>query len=149
MKGWIALIVAALGLIVLIGAALLDLKETADNAVILQAELEQETQCHDALTRDDRWQISVSCSVEVKTLVAELDAMEVRAVAAEDQLDAIRDDEADAIGRAEARTRTLEEGRRHAADVFDSAPRDDGGFVHLDSGRLRQLREGFAPDRPQ
>lgn len=146
MRGAIAAAVVGIGLLVLAGAALLDLKEGADRAITLRAELELQVECHDALTRMDRWQISVSCPVEVKTLLAELDAMEVRAVAAETQLDATRDDEADAIDRAETRTRTLEEGRRHAADIFDSAPRDDGGFVHLDSGRLRQLREGYARD---
>lgn len=122
------------------------IRELSESVTGLTAAAALRAECDRALREGELFAARIVCPADVKTLMAERDALLVRAEAAEILLGAQRADDDDAIRRAEARGREEERRRRHADEVIRDAPRDDGGLVRFDAERLRQLRRPPAGD---
>ncbi len=80
-----------------------------------------------------------TCSGPVQHVAADRDARTAEVADRDRELAGARQVQAAAVVRAEARARTNAQKEAHADAVLNSAPRDAGGAVVLDAGRLRDL----------
>ena len=82
-----------------------------------------------------------SCSTEVKTLVAERDALSVSLASANETIEQLISNQSQAVERAEQRaTQALSKAKRNE-DVLRAVPRDAGGLIRCDASCLRDLAD--------
>lgn len=93
--------------------------------------------CDEGLLKADLFAVDLSCSIEVKTLLAERLAESRRADSLHESLKAARAAQAAAVARAETRSRTQAERTARGQAAVSAAPRDADGLVVCDAVCLR------------